>query len=127
MPIRKLIKEITPSAIVELYRKGKLRAERSHFAGMSTAQVFDEIYRKKLWGGDGELCSGSGSRGAPAWQYVDAVTSFINGYPVDSILDIGCGDFFIGKAIIERLGQHVKYIGIDVSPIQYLVTLERYS
>jgi SAM-dependent methyltransferase len=123
MAIRKLIKEITPSAIVQRYRKSKIKAERSRFSVMSTADVFDEIYRKKLWGGDSELCSGSGSRGAAARQYVGAVTTFINDHPVDSILDIGCGDFYIGKAITERLGQRVSYIGVDVSP--YVISYNR--
>lgn len=127
MAIRKLIKEITPSAIVQLYRKSKLRAERSHFSVMSTADVFDEIYRKKLWGGDSELCSGSGSRGAAARQYVDAVTTFINGHSVDSILDIGCGDFYIGKAIIEQLERRVNYIGVDVSLYVTAYNREHYS
>lgn len=129
MAIRKLIKEITPSAIGQLYRKSKIRAERSHFSVMSTADVFDEIYRKKLWGNgtDGELYSGSGSRGAAARQYVDAVTTFINDHAVDSILDIGCGDFYIGKAIIERLGQRVNYTGMDVSPYVIAYNREHYS
>jgi SAM-dependent methyltransferase len=128
--IRKLIKEITPSAIVQLCRKSKIRAERSHFSVMSTADVFDEIYRRKLWGADGTdsaLYSGSGSRGAAARQCVDAVTTFINGHAVDSILDIGCGDFYIGKAIIERLGQPVNYTGIDVSPYVIAYNREHYS
>jgi len=118
---------IAPSDIVELYRKVKIRAERSHFSKLSTAEVFDEIYRKKLWGHDGELCSGSGSRGAAASQYIDAVTKFINNYQIANILDIGCGDFYIGKAIVDRLGPLINYTGADVSQYAISYNREHYS
>jgi hypothetical protein len=104
MAIRKLIKEIIPSAIVQRYRKSKIRAERSHFSVMSTADVFDEIYRKKLWAATAPMASFAQVRGHAA-------------------LPPGNGDLCIGKAIIEWLGQRVNYTWADVSP--YVIAYNR--
>ena len=45
-------------------------------------------------------------------QYCEAVANFIREHRVSSIVDLGCGDFVIGKRIVESTG--VKYTGVDV-------------
>jgi SAM-dependent methyltransferase len=76
--------------------------------------VFSEIYAKNKWGGAaGLLYSGSGSRGEAAQDYVSLVTDFIVKHNVKSVLDLGCGDFFIGSQIT---GVCEQYVGVDVVP-----------
>ncbi len=85
------------------------------YGSLSVAETFRRIYRTKAWGDDGEAFhSGSGSRGAAAEQYCAFVIKFIREHQVQSVVDLGCGDFSVGKHIAEETG--VRYIGIDVVP-----------
>jgi SAM-dependent methyltransferase len=79
------------------------------------AETFQNIYRAKAWGDNGgPFCSGSGSRGPVSEQYCAFVLKFIRDHHVQSIVDLGCGDFAVGKHIVEASG--VRYTGIDVVP-----------
>jgi SAM-dependent methyltransferase len=78
----------------------------------SASEVFDEIYKKNKWGGNfGESFSGTGSVGASAVDYISTINNFISANRINSVLDIGCGDFRVGINILCD-----KYIGIDVAP-----------
>jgi SAM-dependent methyltransferase len=80
----------------------------------SPRSVFSDIYSRNSWGGEkGKLFSGSGSRGTPADQYADTVVRFIRENKIARVLDLGCGDFFIGQRIAAAC-EH--YIGVDVVP-----------
>jgi SAM-dependent methyltransferase len=80
----------------------------------SAADVFSEVYARNIWGGNrGELFSGSGSRGLPAQNYVQAVRRFIGEAHVRSVVDVGCGDFKIGAEIASAC-EH--FTGTDIVP-----------
>jgi len=80
----------------------------------SAREVFAEIYSKNLWGGTkGEIYSGPGSRFEPARLYAETVVNFIRENAVSTVLDLGCGDFAIGKEIAAACD---NYIGVDVVP-----------
>ena len=87
--------------------------------------IFTKIYKEKNWHSDdiksSEYCSGSGSDEKFAAPYIKTVIKFINDNNIKTIVDLGCGDFRIGKKIVQSLPQ-VKYTGIDVVPalIEYL-------
>ena len=79
----------------------------------STESIYTETYQKNLWGaagGDG-LQSGSGSRGLPADLYAAMIKEFIVANNISKVLDLGCGDFAIGKDISSVCAQ---YTGVDV-------------
>jgi len=59
------------------------------------------------------MYSGSGSRGEAAVQYANSVKDFILSNNIKSVVDLGCGDFFIGKQIAIVVE---NYVGIDVAP-----------
>jgi SAM-dependent methyltransferase len=85
------------------------------YGSLSIAETFRRVYQSKAWGSNGEeFCSGAGSGGAAADLYCDAVIDFIRDYHVRSIVDLGCGDFAIGRRIVEATG--VQYTGVDVVP-----------
>jgi hypothetical protein len=87
---------------------------RSEFAGKSPGEIFTTVYRKKLWGGRFSFgaCSGSGSRNpnvvAP---YVDAVRKFLLDLGHPSVVDMGCGDFYVGSQFVDYCA---KYLACDV-------------
>jgi hypothetical protein len=82
-------------------------------------RIFHHIYKQRLWGQDqeSEFYSGQGSRGAAAQTYVTHLSHLINKMRNDTkriaVVDLGCGDFEIGKALINRLIP-VSYIGCDI-------------
>jgi SAM-dependent methyltransferase len=107
-----------PAPIVQYVRRIRLEASRRYYGALNCREVFDDIYRNSGWGGtSGELCSGDGSRGPAAAAYVEAIAAFIREHDISNIVDIGCGDFYIGRAVLSRVGPSVRYIGIDVSSV----------
>ena len=85
----------------------------------SNQEIFEEIYRDKIWGKSPNSAdvffSGGGSHGADVVSsYVKSVKKFLSSLknkPV--IVDIGCGDFNIGKNFLTMAK---KYVGCDVVP-----------
>ena len=85
------------------------------YSTLSVVETFRNIYRTKAWGDNGEpFCSGGGSSGPASEQYCAFVIKFIRDHQVQSIVDLGCGDYAVGKRIVDASG--VRYIGIDVVP-----------
>ncbi len=98
------------------YRYRRLRRFAEHAANRqrSPEQVFSRIYEDGLWGrGDGGFHSGSGSIDAYAVAYVQTLQRYIAEHAIRSVVDLGCGDFNVGKRIAE-LG--IDYTGADVVP-----------
>ena len=91
----------------------------SRWENKSNQEIFEEIYTNKIWGkspNSGDVFySGGGSHGAEVVSsYVKSVKKFLSSLknkPV--IIDIGCGDFNIGK---NFLTQATQYVGCDVVP-----------
>ena len=80
----------------------------------TTQEVFEAIYRDKLWGGRKRFWrrfySGSGSIGSSIVKpYIEAIAPHIANR---SIVDIGCGDFFIGKQLVPLAA---RYIACDIA------------
>jgi SAM-dependent methyltransferase len=95
-----------------LYRRLHPRALFNAFR--KPADIFGKIYATNDWGGEyGTFYSGTGSRGTVAEEYIALIKSFISQHNVRTVLDLGCGDFFIGRHIAAA-SDH--YIGIDVVP-----------
>ena len=92
--------------------------------GLHRRRTFQSVYRHRLWGADGasDFFSGLGSRDEPARSYVEAMAPLLARHANQSatelvIVDLGCGDFAIGSALLEHLrGTGVRYIGCDLVP-----------
>jgi len=80
---------------------------------MDTKSIFERIYENKVWGesNGSRFYSGSGSDEAYSSSYIQIVKEFINRNRIESVVDLGCGDFRIGSKICET---GVSYIGIDI-------------
>lgn len=79
-----------------------------------TKAVMNQIYEQHFWGGnDHDFYSGEGSHDVEIIKpYLDAVISFFKSHNKSlTVCDLGCGDFNIGKHLVE----HTKnYIAIDI-------------
>jgi len=80
----------------------------------SSADLFGEIYREKIWGGsEMDFFSGAGSHYPEVVEaYVQCVREFLAslGRPL-TVIDIGCGDFNIGNRLTDLAA---TYIACDV-------------
>src|SRR5947208_3284415 len=75
---------------------------------------FNITYMNKKWGGeDVPFYSGPGSHGEITGPYVDAIAKYIREHNVSSVVDLGCGDFNIGRQLTQILPQ-IKYTGVDI-------------
>ncbi len=85
-------------------------------------QAFGQIYRESRWGRDPstKYYSGHGSRGHAVDAYVDSMAERLAadqqalGRPL-TIVDVGCGDFEVGRRLLQRLPE-ARYIGCDLVP-----------
>ena len=78
--------------------------------------VFTRIYETNKWGSNNNNnYSGSSGSGSSLDQqkntYVPFLKSFIKEHNINSVIDLGCGDFIVGKMIYNDLD--VKYYGYD--------------
>ena len=85
-------------------------------------RIFQDVYQRHLWGSDGnsKYFSGIGSRGEAAKLYVRKMAELLQSHAAElgrslTVVDLGCGDFEIGRALLERLPD-LRYIGCDIVP-----------
>jgi len=110
--LKKFLRKFVPQTILYWYRQPKYAQKRQSNSLLTTQEVFTKIYRNNDWGGNqGEFCSGSGSDEILAKSYCEKVKEFIVKKSIQSIVDLGCGDFIIGKNLQVN---NVSYIGIDI-------------
>lgn len=88
--------------------------------------IFTKIYEKKIWG-DNKNKNYSGSSGGGSCtsynkKYVEILKKVISDYNITSVVDLGCGDFRIGKSIYNDID--IIYTGYDAykKVIDYNIT-----
>jgi len=96
-------------------RKLKLILLNFQFKGLSTQQIFTKIYKNSSWNKKSlEFNSGPGSHNKElVIPFLEFVNCFIINKNIKTIVDLGCGDFNIGKNIYENTNQ---YYAIDIVP-----------
>lgn len=87
---------------------------RNRRLGNTNKDIFEAIYAQKIWGGEteGKPYSGIGTYDPSVPGYINLVRRLIDEHNVQSIVEIGCGDFTIG-AQYANLVHH--YLGVDVA------------
>jgi SAM-dependent methyltransferase len=114
LSMKSRIKQYVPSSILSGVSNFRLRHAMNRSKGRTPAQIFAEIYESNAWGGEaGTFSSGSGSAGQINDDYVELVLSLMRRENVQSLVDLGCGDFKVGARLVES---GVSYIGCDVYP-----------
>jgi SAM-dependent methyltransferase len=92
----------------------RIKAKIKRLLPSDHKKIFTDIYKKNLWGSNGssKFYSGSGSDYKYSAPYTQLIIDFIRTNDVKQVVDLGCGDFRVGKSIVDST--HVNYIGIDV-------------
>jgi SAM-dependent methyltransferase len=111
MPLKSLVKSITPEWLLQRRRTYAVNRANRRFSAMSTPEIFESIYRDAEWGADGVdgFSSGLGSHDPVVVEpYVTAVRSFLSGLgdPPD-VVDLGCGDFNVGSQLRDACARYV--------------------
>jgi hypothetical protein len=81
-----------------------------------TKAAMEQIYEKGLWGNNGSsFFSGNGSHDVSITQpYLKMVKTFLKWFETPlSVCDLGCGDFNIGKELVEFTS---FYAAVDIVP-----------
>jgi SAM-dependent methyltransferase len=98
--------------MLSIGRRIKSTIKSRLIAGKTPEQIFSSVYKSKAWGDRGEFFSGYGSHAqATVDTYVAALKPILASKP--NVVDLGCGDFNIGKHIRPFCGD---YIACDVVP-----------
>ena len=82
------------------------------FNNSNIEDIFSKIYKKKIWGGSNVLFySGSGSHDKKLKDtYCKEISIFCSKFKKkQDVLDIGCGDFSIGKSIRKYFKKYYAY------------------
>ncbi len=111
-----MLKRILPASILRLYsdlqRNVIVMLLRAVNRRKSVREVFIRIYEQNEWGGvPGEYSSGNGSTEHYATIYGNMVKEFVRTRDIHHIVDLGCGDFVVGRKL-QTPG--VKYLGVDI-------------
>ncbi len=89
--------------------------------GRDNTGIFNDVYERQLWGQSEEspdaFSSGFGSDLQNSLQYVELVANFIADHKIESVVDIGCGDFRVAEAILSKVPWKVDYTGIDAASV----------
>ena len=97
-----------------LIRRVRVRIHALRYRELAPREIFERIYASKVWGEKhgSEFDSGSGSDDLLALAYVNVISAYIREQGITSVVDLGCGDFRIGRHLANRA--NVLYTGIDV-------------
>lgn len=117
--LKTALRPFVPKSIHEKWRRIMFEREQNAVRGKPLEEVFTEIYETSIWGTpDGaRYHSGPGSEPAITKGYEDFVVRYLEHHPeIQSLVDIGCGDFQVSKRILGKLKRPVKYIGCDIAP-----------
>jgi SAM-dependent methyltransferase len=116
--LRSIVKQFVPQPILRALKNRRADLAwaqvRKQYSQLSVEGAFTNTYRNKLWGrieGD-EFFSGPGSVDKFAAPYVEWLTKFITERNIKTVVDLGCGDFRIGKLICAAIS--VNYVGVDI-------------
>lgn len=111
----KKIKNFLPSRLLYFIRLCRNYINVHMRKNESCSQVFSRIYEKNQWGSKENYLiynSGSGSYDGVAQDFIYTLRKLISSRNIKTIVDVGCGDFRVGRELIK--GMDVHYTGIDV-------------
>ena len=103
------------SQLKKIKRKLKLILIYFEYKDLSIEQIFSKIYKDSSWNKNSlNFNSGPGSHNKKlVAPYVKFVNLFLLDKKLKSIIDLGCGDFNVGKNIYKHVN---KYYAFDIVP-----------
>jgi SAM-dependent methyltransferase len=111
--IKSVARRITPAWLRQLRTQWLVARQRRNNQNRPIKDVFDEIYQRSEWGAatPGAFYSGTGSTEQAASVYAQTIRTFIQDRHITRVLDLGCGDFSVGR---QFQMEGVQYIGVDI-------------
>jgi hypothetical protein len=107
--IRERVKPLIPKPLLDVRRRLIAARQRREYGSLSAEEAFERIYLEGTWGQ--KFDSGAGSADAITGSYVRLVRSFIDEHEIRSVVDLGCGDFRVGRQLVSA---DVDYVGVDL-------------
>jgi SAM-dependent methyltransferase len=105
-----IAKRLVPRPLRRARWRIKTELENRKFRHLTVGETFERIYREGHWG-SAEFDSGEGSDERWSTAYVNAVREFIQEHRIESVADLGCGDFRVGQRLLTP---GLRYKGIDI-------------
>jgi hypothetical protein len=113
--VKAVVRQILPRIAVEAYYSYRASKLNDLNRSMNTEDVFTDIYSNNGWGGaSGSFFSGAGSHEATiVGPYLAVMKRDLEriGAASMTVVDLGCGDFSVGRRIAPLCG---RYIGVDI-------------
>ena len=117
MSIKNSIRALVPRRIWLTLSNTKQALIKVLLSRRSLRRKFTDIYQTDVWRQSGKepfkFYSGRGSDDEFTREYLSVVSEFIRKNGARNVLDIGCGDFRVGKQLV-LLNPQISYIGIDI-------------
>lgn len=120
--LKSLIRPLIPAQILERWRRYRYEAEQAHYKDRPLDEVFKEIYDSHAWDRDGSTApyrSGPGSMPEVTAAYEAFVIDYLMRHPeIETLVDIGCGDFQVSGRILDALSARsrpIRYVGCDIA------------
>jgi SAM-dependent methyltransferase len=112
--VRLFYRGVIPRPMKDLLTRLRTRRIQQRYAPLSLAETFDSIYISNVWGtsDDPTLNSGLGSTGRYVEEYCALMRTLLEQYGVNSVTDVGCGNFNSGKTIAPFVA---LYTGVDIA------------
>lgn len=117
--IKNILKNFIPPQMRVNIRKAqkKIFGIENDFKGMENSDIFDKIYNEGIWGKnvDGRSTSGEGSHSPEVINpYIAEISNFLSQTKTNTVVDLGCGDFNVGRNFTSLTK---NYIACDVSDV----------
>lgn len=117
--IKNILKILIPLQMRVNIRKAqaKIFGIENDWKGMENSDVFDKIYDEGIWGknADGSSTSGEGSHSPEVINpYITEISNFLSQKKTNTVVDLGCGDFNVGRNFVSLTK---NYIACDVSDV----------
>jgi SAM-dependent methyltransferase len=117
MTVRRLIKAMTPAVLRDYRLRWLVSRTRHKSSRRPVAEVFADAYRRRQWtttDARQDFSSGPGSSIRYAQPYCEWVSAFARQNQITRLVDLGCGDFRVGRGLLAR--GDFDYTGVDIVP-----------
>ncbi|WP_026606063.1 class I SAM-dependent methyltransferase [Methylocapsa acidiphila] len=122
MAFKDFVKRILPAKISKPIGRMRMLYRERRLQRLSLPDAFNEIYKKGMWR-QGTSLSGLGSEGLFAERYLRFVQDYIKRHGVETIVDAGCGDFYVGSKLCDNVK---KCVALDASSYIIEINAKRY-
>jgi len=109
---RRIVKALVPRVVLNIRSRLRLKNEDRPFSSVPPKEIFAKVYAQGLWGGSdikADFYSGCGSHDPSVVDpYVKSIRTFLGKLSTPPVIvDLGCGDFYVGNQICDLAKEYV--------------------